>query len=172
MVKERMTLREAAEEWVKGFNAIPTSMIAKLWNAYPEDWSEVTLPEVGDNVYAYNYGAGEISEVYYENNRYTIELNTGRTIEVEANQMEVEREGHLPMWGTMWSFGDSLDTYWLEEDEGLATMSSCGFRIYKSEGFGYFFGIDGAGYDFYEAHWIPLYKARGLKWHSLNTCDQ
>ena len=23
--------------------------------------------------------------------------------------------------------------------------------------------IDGAGYDFYEAHWIPLYNKRGLK---------
>lgn len=22
-----------------------------------------------------------------------------------------------------------------------------------------------SGYDFYEAHWIPLYEARGLKWH-------
>ena len=44
-------------------------------------------------------------------------------------------------------------------------MSECGFRIYYSEKYGYFFGIDGAGYDFYEAHWIPLYKARGLKWH-------
>ena len=31
--------------------------------------------------------------------------------------------------------------------------------------FGYFFGIDGAGYSFYEEHWIPLYKARGLQWH-------
>lgn len=23
----------------------------------------------------------------------------------------------------------------------------------------------GAGYSFYTEHWIPLYKARGLKWH-------
>lgn len=22
-----------------------------------------------------------------------------------------------------------------------------------------------ATYDFYEAHWIPLYKVRGLHWH-------
>ena len=33
---------------------------------------------------------------------------------------------------------------------------------------GYFFGIDGAGYSFYEEHWIPLYKARGLQWHKEN----
>lgn len=37
-------------------------------------------------------------------------------------------------------------------------MSQCGFRIFRSEEFGYFFGIDGAGYDFYEAHWIPLIR--------------
>ena len=48
-------------------------------------------------------------------------------------------------------------------------MSECGFRIFESEEFGYFFGIDGAGYDFYEQHWLPLYKARGLKWHDPKT---
>ena len=71
----------------------------------------------------------------------------------------------LPMWGTMWSFGDSADDSWLDEDDGIAAMSRCGFRIYKSEEFGYYFGIDGAGYDFYECHWCPLYNARGLCWH-------
>ena len=69
----------------------------------------------------------------------------------------------LPMWGTMWSFGESIDEWWLEEN--LETMKECGFRIYESEDFGYVFGIDGAGYDFYESHWIPLYEARGLRWH-------
>ena len=69
------------------------------------------------------------------------------------------------MWGTMWSFGDNVDDWWLEKNGGLQAMSNCGFRIYESEEFGYFFGIDGAGYDFYESHWEPLYKARGLQWH-------
>lgn len=101
-------------------------MIAKLWNADPEDWQEVTSPEVD----------------YYD---------------------------QLPMWGTIWSFGDSLDNYWLEEKGGIALMSQCGFRIFRSEKFGYFFGIDGAGYDFYEAHWIPLYNERGLRWHDPKT---
>ena len=71
----------------------------------------------------------------------------------------------LPMWGTMWSFGDSADDWWLEEGNGIDAMSKCGFRVYESQEFGYFFGIDGAGYDFFEAHWCPLYKARGLQWH-------
>lgn len=71
----------------------------------------------------------------------------------------------LPMWGTMWSFGDSADDYWLEEEDGLELMAECGFRIYEQEDFGYLFGIDGAGYSFMDEHWIPLYKARGLQWH-------
>lgn len=128
MLRKGMTRRDAAHEWVKEFNAIPTQMIAKLWNAEPEDWQEVT-----------------------------------------SSKMEDEYYDLLPMWGTMWSFGDSLDNYWLEEKNGIKLMSKCGFRIFKSEEFGYFFGIDGAGYDFYEAHWIPLYNKRGLKWHDPET---
>ena len=130
MITKGLTLREATQEWVNSFNAIPTQMIAKLWNAEPDDWQEVTN---SDN--------------------------------------EDENYDQLPMWGTMWSFGDSLDNYWLEEKDGIIRMSQCGFRIFESEEFGYFFGIDGAGYDFYESHWIPLYNERGLKWHDTRTDD-
>jgi len=76
-----------------------------------------------------------------------------------------EYDSFLPMWGTMWSFGDSADRWWIEQEENLQKMADCGFRIYEQEDYGYIFGIDGMGYDFYEAHWIPLYKACGLQWH-------
>lgn len=82
--------------------------------------------------------------------------------------MEVEYDSQLPMCGTMWSFGDGADVEWVGNYNGLQVLSSCGFRIFKSEEFGYFLGIDGAGYDFYEAHWIPLYKERGLRWHNID----
>lgn len=72
---------------------------------------------------------------------------------------------YLPMWGTMWSFGNFTDVFWLEEEDGLELMAECGFRIYEQEDFGYLFGIDGAGGNFLHEHWIPLYKARGLRWH-------
>ena len=129
MLREKMTVLEAAHEFVREMNAIPQDMIAKLMTIDPDDWSEVTVfDDDGD---------------YYRD--------------------------VLPMWGTMWSFGDSLDDYWLEEMRGIEAMSKCGFRIYYNEEWGYFFGIDGAGYDFYEAHWCPLYRARGLKWHDPDT---
>lgn len=91
----------------------------------------------------------------------------------ELTIMDEEQENYytdlLPMWGTMWSFGDACDDYWLEKLNGIEIMSKCGFRIYEHDEFGYFFGIDGAGYDFYTEHWIPLYKKRGLQWHDPTT---
>ena len=117
------SIREAATEWVNGFNAVPVAVVEKLMRLDPDEVREIT---------------------------------PGRRDE-DAN--------YLPMWGTMWSFGDSADDSWLEEEDGLELMAKCGFRIYEQEDFGYLFGIDGAGYSFMEAHWIPLYKARGLRWH-------
>ena len=134
-----MTKEEAVRDWVRGFNAVPTRMITKLWESEPEDWQEVTCAEVT---------CAEAASAE------------------ESTCAEVpEAENALPMWGTMWSFEDKADDYWLEEKGGLKMMSQCGFRIYRSEEFGYFFGLDGAGYNFYDAHWTPLYEARGMRWH-------
>lgn len=73
--------------------------------------------------------------------------------------------GELPRWAMLWSFGSTLDDVWLEDFDGVSKMSKCGFVIFESEKYGYFFGIDGGGYNFYTEHWIPLYKERGLHWH-------
>ncbi len=169
MIQAGMTRLDAAREWVHGFNAVPTDMIAKLMAAEIDDWCEVTRPTVGDWAYASDVGEGEIVSVDYETGWCKIDLGEGKVARYHENRIEVNREDGLPMWSTMWSFDDNCDEYWLEEKDGLAAMSKCGFRIFKSEEFGYFFGIDGAGYDFYEAHWLPLYEARGLKWHDPQT---
>lgn len=118
------TKREAAEAWVREFNAFPTEMIRELMDNSPECWHEVTVVDEEDCF-----------------------------------------DGYLPMWGTMWQFDDWADNGWFEFEDGIQAMSKCGFRVYEHEDYGYFFGIEGAGYNFYEAHWIPLYQARGLHWH-------
>lgn len=100
-------------------------------------------------------------------NTYDIELDDGTRVTVSDDCFEVDRDSLLPMWSTMWQFHDPCDTYWIEERNGVEALSQCGFRVYYSEQFGYFFGIDGCGYDFYLAHFIPLYRARGLKWHDV-----
>lgn len=162
------TINEATEAWVREMNAYPQEMIKQLMEHHPDDWTEVTKPSKYDRVYVYDEcSEGEIIDV--NDDTYTIELDNGTEIKCENNDFELDKDTYLPMWGTMWSFGSSCDDWWLEEGNGIELMSQCGFRIYESEEFGYFFGIDGAGYDFYESHWIPLYKARGLQWHETET---
>ena len=160
------TKRDAAEAWVREMNAFPQAMIQKLMEADFDDWNEVTAPSIGDRVFVFDYeGEGEIIDVD-EDGDFIIRMDDECvTIDRAADKFDVLRDDVLPMWGTMWQFGDQCDDWWLEEMDGIRIMSECGFRIYESEEFGYFFGIDGAGYSFYEAHWIPLYERRGLHWH-------
>ena len=55
-MKTAMTLFEATQHWVYGFNAIPTAMLARLMAQNPEEWAEVTISTIGDTIYV--YGAG------------------------------------------------------------------------------------------------------------------
>lgn len=172
MTRTYNTIRECAELWVSQMNAFPYGMIERLVSECPDEWREVTYPAVGDRVYVYDLPdecdtlehGGEIKSI--DDETYCIELDDGTVAEVELNDFEVERDSFLPMWGWMWQFSDSCDDWWLEERDGVEKMSECGFRVYVHDEFGYFFGIDGCGYSFFEAHWEPLYKARGLRWHN------
>lgn len=165
------TIKEATEAWVREMNAIPQGMILRLSCNDPEDWEEVTTPSKYDRVHVFDDDDthGEITDIGEKTEEYIIALDNGNQVRCAEGDFEVEHYDYLPMWGMMWSFGDSVDDWWLEKHNGIKLMSECGFRIYKSQEFGYFFGIDGGGYDFYEAHWIPLYKARGLQWHETET---
>ena len=167
MAKAGMTINDAAHEWVREMNAYPQEMIETLMQAKPDDWHEVTMPRVCDRVYVYNLPDG--CEDYDPNGEienivggvYLINLEDGNTIELGADDFEVERDSILPMWGWLWSFSDSADDYFMDELDGIKKMSECGFRIYEHDEWGYFFGIDGCGYSFYDEHWIPLYKKSG-----------
>jgi len=166
------TIREAAQAWVSSFNAIPYSVVEKLYRISDgEDLWEITPPTVGDRVTLYNdWSTGEISEVVTEDGdtEYVVALDAGGSCRYARDDFEVERESVLPMWGTLWAFDEGIDDEWLDGEvlgSHVQEMADCGFRIYESEDYGHIFGIDGAGYDFYSEHWIPLYKVRGLQWH-------
>lgn len=162
-----MTRREATEKWVGEFNAIPYGMIEALYKADSDSWQELTKPRIDDVVYHYPTGeTGEIVDIDIMSEDCVVRIGDENVLS-GFDDITVEHDSVLPMWGTLWSFGTKMDDYWLEEQNGLALMSECGFRIYEHEEFGYFFGIDGAGYDFYEQHWMPLYEARGLQWHEV-----
>jgi len=165
-----MTIRQAAERWIGEMDAIQQDMIAKLMQYEPDDWEEVTKPVKYDRVYVYDESAnGEIVGYDEDEEKYIIRLDPNdKKVILSEDDFEVEREDGLPMWSTMWSFGE-MNTEWGESEEGITALSRCGFRVYRSEEFGIFFGIDGAGYDFYDEHWIPLYRKRGLHWHDPET---
>lgn len=161
------TIREATHEWGREFNAVPRGIVEKLIKADGgacDAIREVTPPARGCTVYVFDKDSyGEIVQ-HISDDTYRIELYNGERIDISEDSFEVEYDSYLPMWNTMWAFNDFCDNYWLENG-GLQIMADCGFRIYEQEDYGYIFGIDGCGYDFYEEHLIPLYKARGLHWH-------
>lgn len=171
MSKEGVTIRDAARRWVESMSHIPYGICEKLLElGGPDAMNEITPPSVNDRVYLYSSDKyGMIVSHTLGSNWYTVETDDDETLELEEEDFEVQRDGFLPMWGTLWAFGDGIDNWWLEECGGLQFMADCGFRIYEQEDYEYIFGIDGAGYDFYESHWIPLYRARGLHWHDPET---
>ena len=177
MIRKGLTVKDAAIKWVSEFNAFPQDMIQKLMDLEPWSWHEVTKPSCGRRVHVYEFpdgcegysNYGEIEGHIEEQDLYLISLDDGNEVKVGEGDFEMQCCGELPMWGLLWQFVDPCDDYWMEELGGIQAMSDCGFRIYESDDWGYFFGIDGAGYDFYEAHWIPAYRKRGLQWHDPET---
>ena len=79
------------------------------------------------------------------------------------------------MWGTMFLVNDPVDKRRIKalvkpvddpEDElyGSQDVGDTGISVFEIDG-EVVLGVNGAGYDFYEHHWIPLYEALGYAWH-------
>ena len=166
-----MNIKSACQSWVQEFNEVPGSVLGKLMH-FDDSVHEITPFVIGETVrVVFDEYAGEEGEIVEINeDTLKIKLNSGETIEKYKNDIEsAEYKDVLPMYSWLWTFGSVIDEEWLTGKYGkshLQEMANLGFRIYESEDYGIVFGIDGAGYDFYEAHWIPLYKLRGLKWHT------
>ena len=159
-----MTKLEATEKWVNEFNAIPQALLVKAYKDDIDSVSELTNVRIGENVWSNDYrGECEIKSINFDKETAIIDVN-GEEKTVNLDDLSHDYDDFFPMWGTLWTFDDSSDEDWAKNH--LQEMTNCGFRIYESEELGIFFGIDGAGYDFYESHWVPLYSARGLHWHN------
>lgn len=87
----------------------------------------------------------------------------------DEEELEAAREYNelfmvgMPMWSTWFEIVDS----WLYDKiaDHEFEVSELGFTLIYHDDELWGLGVDGAGYDFYEAHWIPLYDWLGLKWH-------
>ena len=179
------TISDACHAWVNEFNAIPQSVLEKLnefegWESVREITPLHKYSKVRVVFDEYAGEEGEIIDTNYdgESDLYVVRLDSDpddpKIISGDCLE-EVFTEGYFPMWGTMWQFGDKIDEEWLVGSFGkshLQEMADIGFRIYEQEDYGIVFGIDAAGFDFYEAYWIPLYKARGLHWHKIDETEK
>lgn len=152
----KMTVDKAkVENFVKEMNAIPTSVIGKLVEfSCAENIGEISVPVEYSRVDTPD-GCGEVQRT--EDGIYLVELDNGETVELEKGDIYPVFDDGLPLWGYMWQ-PHPWDVDWIREN--LETVCACGFRVYEEDDFDILLGIDGCGYDFYEAHWIPLYKAR------------
>ncbi len=86
----------------------------------------------------------------------------------------------FPMWGTAFIPKDSVDAdnirrlfkeidpiddeQTLFADQGWSEVADTGIYAIEFDG-ELMLGIHGAGYDFFECHWAPLYEALGYRWH-------
>lgn len=186
----KTTIKQATEKWISEMNSYPQALLER---AYPHMDGLEELTPLGkkwecDNC-SEEFSKEEVEELvvkeHHDNSENIIcptcfkeekEEFESQIDEEEDFTLEdcysyvVEEEDHdnaefgLPMWGWLWNPNFSGDEDWIKNN--LEIVKDCGFRIYESDEIGVMIGIDGAGYDFYDAHWIPLYKARGLKWHS------
>lgn len=69
-------------------------------------------------------------------------------------------------WTTDWPHPVNMPDLEISSPGIVAAAEEAGFLVYEPADFdGHILAIDGGGYDFYEAHWVPLYLALGLKWH-------
>lgn len=165
------TIREATEAWVRGWDFIQAGLIQDAINGKEHVWNELTPLTAGDSVcfwYGTNLkgetydGCGEIEKI---DKRKVIVRVSGvdEKVVVDNSYVEVEGRDWFPAWYILFQPKDSADEYFIREN--LQKVADCGFRIYEHDDYGIYLGIDGAGYDFYSAHWIPLYKAAGMQWH-------
>lgn len=77
-----------------------------------------------------------------------------------------------PMWSFWFEPRHSFDCTWI--DKHRDELLDMGFVLIIEDEWDIVWGlgIDGAGFDFYEAYWIPLYEAMGLKWHDEEDEDE
>ena len=140
------------------FSAIPLHIIER-GHTFGENIEEITptVFYVGEQVLnTGNWQSGEIIKLREDAAIVQVE-DQDEQEEWEFSEMEKEYTDYgYPMWGTLWLAGTS----WMERFilENLNKIAERGFRIYETEEGDILLGIDGAGYDFYEMHWNPLYE--------------
>ena len=136
----------ACKLWVETFSYVPTALLEKAYGPTfedirilaptPEDYAELER----DACY-FDFDCEECGyECYYNN------------------------IPKIPAWATVFVPKEWIDAEWIKR-HAKEIYEKTGFIVYDTDELGVYLGVNGAGYDFFDAHWIKLYRLRGLKWH-------
>lgn len=158
-----VTEREACSDWFNStFKEVDVGAIESP--EYDRYLRCRNLPEEGSTISQY----GEYSQE--DRFSYTIGVvDTMREIVVAQDEDgdvvvipfdEIENLDGRPMWNAMWVINGEPSYQEIQE------FNECGISVYEDEDGDWYFGIDGCGYDFYDAHWVKLYREYGICWHS------
>lgn len=155
--------REACSDWFNStFKEVDADMIES-----PESDRYLRcrdLPEEGSTISQYGeYGQEErfsftVSVIDIAREIVIAEDENGEALEMPFDEL-ANLDGR-PMWNAMWAI-DGEPSY-----EEIQEFNECGISVYEDDDGDWYFGIDGCGYDFYDAHWIKLYRKSGICWHS------
>jgi hypothetical protein len=130
------------------FNDIRLENVQRI---FPNWYEETLTVEPTDKEVLYNYNKKSMTEDELE--------------DAKMEMMDTQRE---VMWGTLF---EAKNKFVAEDiiDNADAIISDAGFTIIdlsreNEDEFqtGVFLGVNGMGYDFFDAHWIPLYKILGV----------
>lgn len=169
----KLTPRDAAEQWITRFDHVPTSVIEKMSQADPymscynsDSLRLVAGPRIECTECDATYEGTRTLEQLHDAQKQGqgeaclfCDANTG-------DDWVYGRPSTFPCgWGRLFAPREHLDREWvLEHAQDIARLE---LFVFESEDYGCLLGIDGAGYDFYDAFWVPLYTMRGLQWHEL-----
>ena len=130
------------------FNDIRLENVQRI---FPNWYEETLTVEPTDKEVLYNYNKKSMTEDELE--------------DAKMEMMDTQRE---VMWGTLF---EAKNKFVAEDiiDNADSIITDAGFTIIdlsrENEGeyeTGVFLGVNGMGYDFFDAHWIPLYKILGV----------
>ena len=159
-----LTKRVACEQWVAESNAFSLWMVEKLAGEGLEGISKLT-PIVEDDYVTYfkDWGTYTVKSVDREEGTLVLISDDEEEVVADLNEVEKVDDDYFPMWNTLWEFPN------IDEDDA-ELVAKCGFEMYElTEDGTILIGINGCGYSFYEAHWLPLYDAKGMCWHDTET---
>jgi hypothetical protein len=160
-------VKNEASDWLNGLNALNPSV-----NFMEDDYEQLEVVG-GDKVYVNTTQDEEFEDaadalestgIWKANPDGTLIDDGGNTVSLDdaldsatTDDLIEERFSDADQWPPMWSTVWRLDYLlsWLTPQD-VADFANVTVYSDANDVRGYLIGVNGAGYDFYETHWLPL----------------